>query len=202
MICLFGTRLGSPTGKSESGTVEEINEHVDAEKPVMVYFKNFIEDVSTLDKIQFEKVSEFKKQIQNGALYHDYKSVSDFSTHIKNHIEKVINDISSSFNIPTTTNLLNVDTPKFDESENDVLQKWVNSNRPDGFIMSTLGGKFYILGALQYQITKGKDEVEWNDFIERLEDAGFIQLGMDRKGNTTFQLKKAAYNYIKSLGKE
>lgn len=98
--------------------------------------------------------------------------------------------------------MLNVDTPKFDESENDVLQKWVNSNRPDGFIMSTLGGKFYILGALQYQITKGKDEVEWNDFIERLEDAGFIQLGMDRKGNTTFQLKKAAYNYIKSLGKE
>ena len=36
LISIFGARLGAPTGKASSGSIEEIDEHLKAGKPVMV----------------------------------------------------------------------------------------------------------------------------------------------------------------------
>ena len=38
LVAVFWTRIGSPTGQAPSGTVEEIQEHIEADKPVMIYF--------------------------------------------------------------------------------------------------------------------------------------------------------------------
>ena len=38
LVGIFWTRLGTPTGESASGTVEDINEHVNANRPAMIYF--------------------------------------------------------------------------------------------------------------------------------------------------------------------
>jgi hypothetical protein len=38
LVAVFWTRLGSPTGSSPSGTVEEIQEHLRSGKPAMIYF--------------------------------------------------------------------------------------------------------------------------------------------------------------------
>src|SRR5438552_9179076 len=40
LIAMFWTRLGTPTGAAPSGTVEEIEEHVKAGKPAMIYFSS------------------------------------------------------------------------------------------------------------------------------------------------------------------
>ena len=38
LVAVFWTRLGSPTGTAPSGTVEEIEKHLAASKPAMIYF--------------------------------------------------------------------------------------------------------------------------------------------------------------------
>ena len=38
LVGIFWTRLGTPTGESASGTAEEIEKHIAAGKPAMVYF--------------------------------------------------------------------------------------------------------------------------------------------------------------------
>lgn len=40
LVAVFWTRLGSPTGATNSGTVEEIEEHLAAKKPTMLYFSS------------------------------------------------------------------------------------------------------------------------------------------------------------------
>ena len=40
LICIFGAKLGTPTNDYASGSVEEIEEHLKAGKPVMIFFKN------------------------------------------------------------------------------------------------------------------------------------------------------------------
>src|SRR4051812_41832398 len=40
LVAVFWTRLGSPTGKATSGTVEEIEAHVSSGKPAMLYFSS------------------------------------------------------------------------------------------------------------------------------------------------------------------
>ena len=40
LVAVFWTRIGSPTGASPSGSVEEIEEHLAAGKPTMIYFSS------------------------------------------------------------------------------------------------------------------------------------------------------------------
>ena len=40
LVAVFWTRIGSPTGVAVSGTVEEIQEHLNAGKPAMIYFSS------------------------------------------------------------------------------------------------------------------------------------------------------------------
>jgi hypothetical protein len=40
LVAMFWTRIGSPTGAARSGTVEEIEEHIGAGKPAMIYFSS------------------------------------------------------------------------------------------------------------------------------------------------------------------
>ena len=42
LLGIFWTRLGTPTGKASSGTVEEIRRHVQAGKPAMVGSENHL----------------------------------------------------------------------------------------------------------------------------------------------------------------
>ena len=44
LVAIFWTRIGTPTGAAASGTVEEIEEHLKASKPAMIYFRQYLSD--------------------------------------------------------------------------------------------------------------------------------------------------------------
>ena len=55
-------------------------------------------------------------------------------------------------------------------------------------------------GVKGYQVTKAEDKARWEDFFERLIALGFISLDKyDKSGKPQYKLKKAAFDYIKSL---
>lgn len=62
LVGVFWTRLGTPTGKAASGTVEEINEHLAAGKPAMIYFSSRPVAPESLDAEQYAEVSSFKEK--------------------------------------------------------------------------------------------------------------------------------------------
>jgi len=87
-----------------------------------------------------------------------------------------------------------------DLSEYDIerLIKWTSADNPtfySGFY--TGGGAFYGLGAKnQYEVKAGKEMAEWNDFFEKLIKLGFVEKGYKTDGNPTYELKKAAYDFV------
>ena len=60
LVAVFWTRLGSPTGVADSGTVEEINEHLAAGRPAMIYFSVVPVRLDSVDEQQYEKLRAFK----------------------------------------------------------------------------------------------------------------------------------------------
>jgi hypothetical protein len=79
LIGVFWTRLGTPTGEAISGTVEEINRHVTAGKPAMVYFSSA--PVSLVDDEQIEQyraVKQFEKALQTSGLIFTFDSPTKF----------------------------------------------------------------------------------------------------------------------------
>lgn len=59
LIAIFWTRIGSPTGAAKSGTVEEIEEHIGAGKPAMIYFSSAPVRPDSIDEKQYSALREF-----------------------------------------------------------------------------------------------------------------------------------------------
>jgi hypothetical protein len=62
LVGVFWTRIGTPTGKNPSGTVEEITEHIKNGKPAMIYFSVAPVVPDSIDADQYAKLNEFRSR--------------------------------------------------------------------------------------------------------------------------------------------
>jgi hypothetical protein len=102
IVAVFNTRLGSPTGKAESGTVEEITRFVDADKPVILYFSDQKTMPRSADLRQWELLQQFRRACEPNSYYATYASINDlksqFDRHLSQHVTellKVSNSVAS-----------------------------------------------------------------------------------------------------------
>ncbi len=206
LICVFGSRLGTETDTHISGTVEEIEEHLNAGKDVMIYFKKSINiDPDNFDSTQLEKLKEFKAKMKTKCLYSEFIDVKDFQEQLFKDIQLYINDHWSS-------QLIEIDSPPNRPQKNkqivlsdfdlERLLAWTSVDNPQFYQAHFEGGGcIYGLGASnQYEIKTGKENVEWDDFFDRMQKHGFIDIEKyDKYGHPVYRLKKAAYDYIDSI---
>lgn len=78
LVAVFWTRLGTPTGASTSGTVEEIEEHLAAGKSAMIYFSNAPVRPDSVDREQYDALVAFKKSCFDRGLCDTYDSLDEF----------------------------------------------------------------------------------------------------------------------------
>lgn len=102
-IGVFWTRLGSPTGASESGTAEEIEWFIHNQKPVMVYFSSRSIDPKALDIDQYKSLKEFEKKMQNLGLTGSYTSITDFKEQLLNQISINVRTLLTGTPVPVPT---------------------------------------------------------------------------------------------------
>lgn len=92
MVGVFWTRIGTATDKYASGTVEEIERHIQAGKPSMLYFSSQPVAMDTVDLDQIVKLKAFKESCQGRGLYEGYDSYSDFRTKFYRHLQLKVNE--------------------------------------------------------------------------------------------------------------
>jgi hypothetical protein len=92
LVGIFWTRLGTPTGKAASGTVEEIQEHLSAGKPAMVYFSRAPVIPDSVDQAQYEAVREFKQWCRSRGLVLEYDDLEDFERQFRRHLALILKD--------------------------------------------------------------------------------------------------------------
>jgi hypothetical protein len=91
LVGIFWTRIGTPTGKAISGTVEEINEHIGLGKPAMLYFSSRAPQ-ELLDIEQLNGVKALKKEYQSKGLTYDFDSVENFQYQFQRHLAMKVNE--------------------------------------------------------------------------------------------------------------
>lgn len=93
LICIFGSRLGSPTDTHKSGSIEEIEEHIKAGKDVMIFFKGKGKTPNTNQEIQqMQKLLDYKNSIKDKVLLYDYGDENNFESVIREKLELYVND--------------------------------------------------------------------------------------------------------------
>ncbi|MDD5038452.1 MAG: DUF4062 domain-containing protein [Dehalococcoidales bacterium] len=93
LIGTFWTRLGTPTEKAKSGTVEEIEEFRKAGKPVLLYFSSAVVVLDNVDSIQYKKLLKFREQCQQEGLIFSYMSISNLREQLNKHITATIDSL-------------------------------------------------------------------------------------------------------------
>jgi len=73
----FWTRVGSPTGVADSGTIEEIERIAARPAPVLLYFSNQPVVPSMIDTDQWNALLEFKGKIRERGLTAEYSDLDD-----------------------------------------------------------------------------------------------------------------------------
>jgi len=92
LVGVFWTRIGTPTEHHLSGTVEEIEEHIASDKPVMLYFSSQPVAMDTVDLTQVQRLKEFKQSCQSRGLYESYDSHSEFKDKFYRHLQLKVNE--------------------------------------------------------------------------------------------------------------
>ncbi|ESX21372.1 hypothetical protein [Mesorhizobium sp. LSJC264A00] len=94
LIGSFWTRLGSPTGIEESGTVEEIKWFLANKKPVMLYFSKAHVELDSVDLSQYQKLKEFKQSIRDKGIQEEYRSISELREKLSRQLTIVMREMS------------------------------------------------------------------------------------------------------------
>ena len=98
LVGIFWTRLGTPTGEADSGTLEEIERVAKAGKPVMLYFSHVPVDPNQVDLDQMEKLKHFKERISPNALVETFGSSLNFRDKFASQLELKIRDLQKADN--------------------------------------------------------------------------------------------------------
>lgn len=89
LVCIFWTRLGTPTDKWESGTAEEIERFLSQGKPVLVYFCKRLLPHNT-DVQEWTRLQDFKKKIMNRGLIGEFESPEELTKKLDQRLTETV----------------------------------------------------------------------------------------------------------------
>jgi len=96
VIGIFWSRLGTPTGKADSGTLEEIERVIKSGMPVMIYFSKAKQDIDDIDPDQLARLRQFKKDISDDVLLSEYSTQIEFKENLLRQLDIQIKSLMSS----------------------------------------------------------------------------------------------------------
>jgi hypothetical protein len=102
LVGIFWTRLGTPTGEYASGTVEEIEKHIQAQKPTMLYFSSIPVSPESVDTDQLLSLRKFRDKMKDEGRLEFFDNEMDFRSKFSRQLALVMNtNTYITDNLPT-----------------------------------------------------------------------------------------------------
>jgi len=106
LIGILWLKIGTPTKRDKSGTVEEINRAISNNKELLIYFNTSPPDsMKSLDLDQYSHVKKFKNELsEQGVLYKEYELIKNFESLFRIDLSNLVIDkiIQGKDNIKST----------------------------------------------------------------------------------------------------
>ena len=186
LIGVFWTRLGTPTGDFSSGTVEEIDNHIKAGKPAMIYFSSKPAAPESINADQYEKVKQFRDLLKSKGLIETFDTPEELERKFSKQLQ-----VSLAKNpylrglIGTHSTLGLVGIPSVGSTSISIENKLTNeakkilklsSKYQDGLILkvSYIGGKTIQVGGEQLGGDSGRESAKWESALDELMSSGLV----------------------------
>lgn len=181
LVGVFWTRIGTPTEQYASGTVEEIEEHIKADKPAMLYFSSAPVHPDSVEPDQYASLKTFKGSCKPRGLVETYTDINDFKQKFYRQLQLKINQdsyfIGNSSPVtesgPTHSSVPNV--PRLSREAQALLKEAVQD--PQGNVICIEAGAGLIVqtnGKGFVDPTDPRSRAIWEGAVRELEAAGLI----------------------------
>lgn len=209
LVGVFWTRLGTPTGDFESGTVEEIKRHINDGKPAMVYFSTAPVAPQSLDPKQYAALNDFKTWCLGQGLVEQYENISDFSDKFRRQLQIMLKkqDFAKSTSQEEAVSLqgysstrdVSVDERLSDEAKRLLVEAAKDIN---GTVMHMryLGGQAIQTNGINFMNSKDRRSIaRWEAALEQLRNEGLL-VERGYKGEI-FEMTAKGYEVADKLSK-
>jgi hypothetical protein len=180
LVGVFWTRMGTPTGGYPSGTVEEIEEHIKAGKPAMLYFSVEPVHPDSIDEEQYGELKRFREACRARGLCSTFSSLGEFKSEFYRHLQIELNKEQYArqggrLGDQLIRSFVASKTPQLSKEAQLLLKEACRD--PDGVVLRIITTDGFSVQ------TNRKDFVEessprarakWESVIEELEAAGLI----------------------------
>lgn len=188
LIGVFWTRIGSPTGTSESGTVEEIEEHTKAGKPAMLYFSSRPVTPDSVDPAQYQSLQAFKAKCKALGLIETFDNIIDFRDKLSRQLQLCLHNNSylrsllanSGGNAPpfVEDNANGIRRPDLGSQltvEARVLLKTASRDKNGTILkLAMIGGRFIQAGGKSFGGGGGRESARWEHALNELLGEGLV----------------------------
>ncbi|KKM15408.1 hypothetical protein LCGC14_1696350 [marine sediment metagenome] len=210
LIGIFWTRLGTPSGEADSGTVEEIEKHLAAGKPAMLYFSSAPVRPESVDAEQFAALRKFKDQCKEKGLIATYEDPAQFAAVLQGHLVHTVNDHSYFQDIRSASGSVATQAENPEPSVELDLSKEARdllleaAKDPNGTVLKvrTFGG-LTVQANKKNMVTAPKDgrcEALWEGAVDELVEND-LMADVGYKGEV-FRVTRAGYELADSLAQQ
>ncbi|QEH36002.1 hypothetical protein OJF2_45600 [Aquisphaera giovannonii] len=185
LLAVLWTRIGSPTGVAQSGTIEEIQEHLLAKKPARIYFSSRAIPPDLLDYKQRGALDKFKARCRANSVYDTYSTLEEFRSKLNRHLAiDIPNLFPNPWDAPKAQlGETRLPPPTATLSERAIMLLKKAAMTDDGQIMAIqmLDGYFVQVGNENVaRACEGREKAEWKAALSQLERNGLIEaIGYD-----------------------
>jgi hypothetical protein len=177
LVGIFWTRIGTPTPTHPSGSVEEIEEHIDSEKPTMLYFSKQPVSLDSVDNDQYKRLKGFINRCKQRGLLEEYDDLDDFREKFFRQLQLKLND-PALFLRPVLANEVNQSAQQGLELSQEAKTLLLASAENDGtlLVIEHLGGTDVCAGGRNF--VEGDDRrsaAKWKAAVNELEREQLIE---------------------------
>jgi hypothetical protein len=188
LIGVFGSRLGTPTGVAQSGTIEEIEKFRRVGKHVALYFS--IADIpQSADRDQLKALENYQRERQRDTLFGKFRTPEDLRRLVTQHLPKIVAEVCQRIG-DVTPRTGSSPTPRgtgpqvaFSQTTDDLSPKeiellWNAAKDPRGEMLHTRtfdGESIRINGRQFLENVDARTGADWVAAFRRLQNRGFIE---------------------------
>ncbi|WP_199243457.1 hypothetical protein [Hymenobacter sedentarius] len=181
LVGIFWTRIGTATAEYQSGAVEEIEIHIAAGKPTMLYFSEAPVKPDATNNKQYRQLKKFKEYCKPKGLYEGFDSIADFKNKfrrqlqitIKNYFAPSQNDVlDSSIFLESAVN----ERITLSADEQELLKAASIDSRGLIHRSKISAGTYVETNKKQFiNIQSAREIAKWNAVLESLLNKGLIK---------------------------
>lgn len=199
LVAVFWTRIGSPTGVAPSGTVEEIEEHLRASRPAMLYFSSVPVRVDSVDEQQYSALREFKAHCQERGLVETYDSIQEFQKKFYRQLTQTIIQLYPVGDTETPEiKTLSNPAPQMGEAAKELLLEAAKDQSGTILHFRSFGGISIQTNGRTFDMSSPRAEALWEAALNELMALDLIQ-DPGYKGEI-YQLTHKGYQVVDKLG--